>query len=116
MFGEFTGLDHRAIARREDARHRDEDHADGEIPRRDNTDDALRLIDDFGFGAEQAERKGGPPFLALRPGGHMLLRVLQCADRWHDVGHQRLFARSEEHTSELQSLMRISYAVFCLKK
>src|SRR3546814_1771206 len=29
---------------------------------------------------------------------------------------QRRFARSEEHTSELQSLMRISYAVFCLKK
>src|SRR3546814_9926133 len=27
-----------------------------------------------------------------------------------------LFSRSEEHTSELQSLMRISYAVFCLKK
>src|SRR3546814_4077903 len=27
-----------------------------------------------------------------------------------------LWARSEEHTSELQSLMRISYAVFCLKK
>src|SRR3546814_10302172 len=34
-------------------------------------------------------------------------------------GHLRLPAplpRSEEHTSELQSLMRISYAVFCLKK
>src|SRR3546814_1955180 len=29
---------------------------------------------------------------------------------------QILFLRSEEHTSELQSLMRISYAVFCLKK
>src|SRR3546814_6592540 len=28
----------------------------------------------------------------------------------------RMLARSEEHTSELQSLMRISYAVFCLKK
>src|SRR3546814_8192339 len=28
----------------------------------------------------------------------------------------RRFQRSEEHTSELQSLMRISYAVFCLKK
>src|SRR3546814_2589825 len=28
----------------------------------------------------------------------------------------RLHGRSEEHTSELQSLMRISYAVFCLKK
>src|SRR3546814_8748826 len=31
-------------------------------------------------------------------------------------GRLRLGARSEEHTSELQSLMRISYAVFCLKK
>src|SRR3546814_10381958 len=31
------------------------------------------------------------------------------------VGNGRIF-RSEEHTSELQSLMRISYAVFCLKK
>src|SRR3546814_9377042 len=30
--------------------------------------------------------------------------------------HEGLKARSEEHTSELQSLMRISYAVFCLKK
>src|SRR3546814_2686714 len=32
-----------------------------------------------------------------------------------DAGHI-VHARSEEHTSELQSLMRISYAVFCLKK
>src|SRR3546814_10635544 len=32
---------------------------------------------------------------------------------WHT---QFVDARSEEHTSELQSLMRISYAVFCLKK
>src|SRR3546814_1278366 len=38
------------------------------------------------------------------------------------VGQQRIIQRlhpqprSEEHTSELQSLMRISYAVFCLKK
>src|SRR3546814_1570435 len=31
-------------------------------------------------------------------------------------GKFRLARRSEEHTSELQSLMRISYAVFCLKK
>src|SRR3546814_2928537 len=30
--------------------------------------------------------------------------------------HDHAFRRSEEHTSELQSLMRISYAVFCLKK
>src|SRR3546814_1264357 len=34
-------------------------------------------------------------------------RKAGCASRW---------IRSEEHTSELQSLMRISYAVFCLKK
>src|SRR3546814_1474503 len=32
------------------------------------------------------------------------------------AGRGRAFLRSEEHTSELQSLMRISYAVFCLKK
>src|SRR3546814_6555572 len=31
-------------------------------------------------------------------------------------GSSTLMVRSEEHTSELQSLMRISYAVFCLKK
>ena len=31
-------------------------------------------------------------------------------------GGVRLYTRSEEHTSELQSLSRISYAVFCLKK
>src|SRR3546814_3990193 len=31
-------------------------------------------------------------------------------------GNARAVVRSEEHTSELQSLMRISYAVFCLKK
>src|SRR3546814_3763628 len=30
--------------------------------------------------------------------------------------YEQFYQRSEEHTSELQSLMRISYAVFCLKK
>src|SRR3546814_8991139 len=33
-----------------------------------------------------------------------------------DANRGRRVSRSEEHTSELQSLMRISYAVFCLKK
>src|SRR3546814_8966326 len=43
----------------------------------------------------------------------MLIYVLMAAVlAWRPQG---LF-RSEEHTSELQSLMRISYAVFCLKK
>src|SRR3546814_9288444 len=36
-------------------------------------------------------------------------------DRNHGSTPPRKFDRSEEHTSELQSLMRISYAVFCLK-
>src|SRR3546814_5066505 len=35
---------------------------------------------------------------------------------WHGLCRCPEDARSEEHTSELQSLMRISYAVFCLKK
>src|SRR3546814_5726869 len=38
---------------------------------------------------------------------------------YSDLGHcgrKNIRVRSEEHTSELQSLMRISYAVFCLKK
>src|SRR3546814_7353305 len=37
-------------------------------------------------------------------------------DRRHRSGMPGIDCRSEEHTSELQSLMRISYAVFCLKK
>src|SRR3546814_6660300 len=42
----------------------------------------------------------------------LLAAVLGSRLAWRDL----LLARSEEHTSELQSLMRISYAVFCLKK
>src|SRR3546814_4498298 len=46
--------------------------------------------------------------------------VLNCATLTPDRLEAELFGtepgRSEEHTSELQSLMRISYAVFCLKK
>src|SRR3546814_5274314 len=49
---------------------------------------------------------------------HLLLRVKPTASL-RGKGRkerERIVARSEEHTSELQSLMRISYAVFCLKK
>src|SRR3546814_3384454 len=35
---------------------------------------------------------------------------------WKLIPPSQILNRSEEHTSELQSLMRISYAVFCLKK
>src|SRR3546814_10762145 len=71
--------------------------------------------------------------LALGAGGLLVSLGDWCADREvvADEQRQRLDldvlvalqalglarqARSEEHTSELQSLMRISYAVFCLKK
>src|SRR3546814_5771640 len=40
----------------------------------------------------------------------------EARDRRPGDGRGRRDGRSEEHTSELQSLMRISYAVFCLKK
>src|SRR3546814_9416477 len=39
-----------------------------------------------------------------------------CAAKQYPGCFTQVFLRSEEHTSELQSLMRISYAVFCLKK
>src|SRR3546814_3846929 len=44
--------------------------------------------------------------------------VVKCGGRAEggDMAAQIAGLRSEEHTSELQSLMRISYAVFCLKK
>src|SRR3546814_8651512 len=45
--------------------------------------------------------------------GRGAIAVLACGAPHVDVREQR---RSEEHTSELQSLMRISYAVCCLKK
>src|SRR3546814_3974846 len=45
--------------------------------------------------------------------GHQALAAQEVRDLARGTGHR---TRSEEHTSELQSLMRISYAVFCLKK
>src|SRR3546814_7077986 len=63
-------------------------------------------------GGEHAAGPAGP-----EPGGpgdascFPCPRALPC-----QLDATRGAARSEEHTSELQSLMRISYAVFCLKK
>src|SRR3546814_10323041 len=54
--------------------------------------------------ASDAESRQRPE--ARRPS---VERIRRCA-------HEAPFLRSEEHTSELQSLMRISYAVYCLKK
>src|SRR3546814_3191429 len=48
-------------------------------------------------------------------------RATRDREAFQEINFEAMFApiakwRSEEHTSELQSLMRISYAVFCLKK
>src|SRR3546814_5701656 len=64
-----------------------------------------RIARPFGGIAQVDEEDAG----ARAVGGARLRRPARRADL--DLGR-----RSEEHTSELQSLMRISYAVFCLKK
>src|SRR3546814_3492931 len=68
-------------------------------------DDGDRLALDHRFQGDFARRAG---FLDSRAAAAKLgFRSVAVAKRRQ---------RSEEHTSELQSLMRISYAVFCLKK
>src|SRR3546814_9200136 len=62
-----------------------------------DTDDAVAIIEDMEEDEQQA-----------------VLQAMEPEDR--AAIEDALSFRSEEHTSELQSLMRISYAVFCLKK
>src|SRR3546814_1023207 len=74
--------------------------------------------------AEEAVRALVERAGVAHPVGHadlqMVLQILahagQVVDRLDPMVPQDASRRSEEHTSELQSLMRISYAVFCLKK
>src|SRR3546814_2276556 len=62
-----------------------------------------------GDGDRRQPERGGPH--------HQLLRMRARPQEGEVAGDlERDVERSEEHTSELQSLMRISYAVFCLKK
>src|SRR3546814_4141018 len=65
-------------------------------------------------------RKGGDGVLseadAAQPERAVPLFVLSFRQRDELAASASGAGRSEEHTSELQSLMRISYAVFCLKK
>src|SRR3546814_2861162 len=70
------------------------------------------------------EQSGAPPGTAIRcaplaapaPKGKPRVRALPPPSRACACSSATPARRSEEHTSELQSLMRISYAVFCLKK
>src|SRR3546814_2799329 len=75
-----------------------------------NEADALRELGNLGQGTAGEVRLGIIPSAA-----YMLLPGL-CRQISQDLPDVKLATRSEEHTSELQSLMRISYAVFCLKK
>src|SRR3546814_7559070 len=58
--------------------------------------------------------KNRPPVIQIFDSKTKRLSVFQSNDPAFSAAMENL--RSEEHTSELQSLMRISYAVFCLKK
>src|SRR3546814_9282236 len=88
-----------------------------------------------GSSGDSRDRKGGAgwdggyrvPFIASQPGRipagqvsdalAMNIDFLPTLATWTGAAlPDRELDRSEEHTSELQSLMRISYAVFCLKK
>src|SRR3546814_9839523 len=77
------------------------------------------LFGELGARADADEVDVGDLFLQLLA-GQRALEVLDVgvAGRLEGVDGVLVhaFERSEEHTSELQSLMRISYAVFCLKK
>src|SRR3546814_3683821 len=84
------------------------------------TDDveALRFYTEvLGFRLRDSMSMPGE-FVGKEPGSKVWLRFLGVNPRHHSLAFLPMpnAARSEEHTSELQSLMRISYAVFCLKK
>src|SRR3546814_2021626 len=57
-----------------------------------------------------------PPEAPTRAGTFVTLGKVKRTHQTTVMFTETVGARSEEHTSELQSLMRISYAVFCLKK
>src|SRR3546814_5484503 len=60
--------------------------------------------------------KNGGAKRSKKPSGHATREGSFSVDNGGSIAPNIFQIRSEEHTSELQSLMRISYAVFCLKK
>src|SRR3546814_4932820 len=91
------------------------------IPRRDTKPLAKALLREFdGIGGLMAADwqaiarvpgMGDTSIAAIKIVQATMLRMLR-----NEVAEKPVLARSEKHTSELQSLVRISYAVFCLKK
>src|SRR3546814_1998330 len=89
-------------------------------PRSTRTDTLFPYTTLFRSALHQGEAVVDAPAGALGEAGDdgEAVRLRERLQRPHLRPLRRLgqIARSEEHTSELQSLMRISYAVFCLKK
>src|SRR3546814_3672694 len=81
-----------------------------------------QILPDIGHGRlAQLARADDPDEITLEQGHARAFHgdVGAMPHRNADIGcrqRRRVIDRSEEHTSELQSLMRISYAVFCLQK
>src|SRR3546814_2208821 len=92
------GVDERELERR-----------DGKVQVRGHPGKAVTL-------AKIARTLRGIPGYPLPPGVGAGLEAMVCWEPESMPYANACHARSEEHTSELQSLMRISYAVFCLKK
>src|SRR3546814_1453210 len=73
----------------------------------------------FGFGSwlfPPRSRSITSPLWRMNVGSSISNRSVSVVGMIFSRGYNSATLRSEEHTSELQSLMRISYAVFCLKK
>src|SRR3546814_8078897 len=82
---------------------------------RSTVHERLRRLEKDGVIRGYSIQLGQDPFVAYAQ-AIALLSIAQRQQRQVVERLSMLPERSEEHTSELQSLMRISYAVFCLKK
>src|SRR3546814_5040564 len=86
-------------------------------PRSTRTDTLFPYTTLFRSGDRLPRRAGRTCRSAARSGRMAWIgRAGRAAQHHLDAAAAQVPGRSEEHTSELQSLMRISYAVFCLKK
>src|SRR3546814_6101051 len=110
---EQRGLERGVIDRMEDRRHRSQRTAKAQ-EQGDQAEMADRRIREQSFQILLEDRGPGPDQQRGKPCRSDQEIPLICAGQYRPQAHKN--ERSEEHTSELQSLMRISYAVFILKK
>src|SRR3546814_5066020 len=97
---EMGSHDPRRLAERQPQQHEADDHI-GDLAEVAHVEKLRREAAEHRDRARRRAQQRAPP--------HAIRQIARGDDREHAE-------RSEEHTSELQSLMRISYAVFCLKK